>query len=304
MFRIHSLLNRVSRLWRVSLVAGVSVAGAATQLTTFRGGVTVKKHLLLMCAVFLILGLGASSAFAQNTSLQALGFNENGSLTVDAAAPGVSLSGYNTSTGLGTITYSTTTSGYFDTIFELPVSVPFYNEYGAVVGTPGSTSESWEIDNLLYVNTSIVNDWAGNSLSDFNDAPEGASDNYLGTCDGGAETTVGDCNGWVAEALGDAFVVSAGDKETITINVSQTAPSGGFYLMETHPVDLERQRVAGWHINDSGAEHLAADVLWPGSGRHTAAPSVSHQGREQIAYRPPDADRRACHRALRECPVG
>ncbi|MGA2633929.1 MAG: PEP-CTERM sorting domain-containing protein [Terracidiphilus sp.] len=197
----------------------------------------MKKHLLLMCAVFLILGLGASSAFAQNTSLQALGFNENGSLTVDAAAPGVSLSGYNTSTGLGTITYSTTTSGYFDTIFELPVSVPFYNEYGAVVGTPGSTSESWEIDNLLYVNTSIVNDWAGNSLSDFNDAPEGASDNYLGTCDGGAETTVGDCNGWVAEALGDAFVVSAGDKETITINVSQTAPSGGFYLTETHPVD-------------------------------------------------------------------
>ncbi len=117
------------------------------------------------------------------------------------------------------------------------MSVPFYNEYGAAIGSPASTSESWEIDNLLYVGTSIVGDWAGNTLSDLNDAPEGASDDYLGTCDGGSETTVGDCNGWVAEALGDSFVVTAGDKETITINVSQSAPSSGFYLMETHPVD-------------------------------------------------------------------
>ncbi len=61
----------------------------------------MKKHLLIMCAVFLLLGLGASCALAQNTSLQALGFNENGSLTIDAAGPGVNLGGYNTTTGLG-----------------------------------------------------------------------------------------------------------------------------------------------------------------------------------------------------------
>ncbi len=228
----------------------------------------MKKHLLLMCAVFLILGMGASGVFAQNTSLQALGFNENGTLTVDAAAPGVSLGGYNTSTGLGTITYSTTSSGYFDTIFQLPVSVPFYNEYGAAIGTPGSTSESWEIDNLLYMNTSIVNDWENNALSDINDAPEGASDDYLGTCDGGSETTVGDCNGEVAEALGDKFVVTAGDKETITINVSQTAPSSGFYLMETHPVDGNNTSAQNVYFTLSASESPI------GSSGNTPEPST------------------------------
>jgi hypothetical protein len=181
--------------------------------------------------------MGASTAIAQNTSLQAIGFNENGTLTVDAAGAGVNLGSYNTTTGLGSISFTTITSGYFDTIFELPVSVPFYNEFAAAVGTPTVGGLSWELDNLLYAGTSIVGDWAGNTLSGTNDAPEGASDNYLGTCDGGTETTVGDCNGEVGVALGDAFTVTAGDEETITINVSQSAPSGGFYLVETHPVD-------------------------------------------------------------------
>ena len=197
----------------------------------------MKRNFLIICAVFLILGMGASTAIAQNTSLQAIGFNENGTLTVDAAGAGVNLGSYNTTTGLGSISFTTITSGYFDTIFELPVSVPFYNEFAAAVGTPTVGGLSWELDNLLYAGTSIVGDWAGNTLSGTNDAPEGASDNYLGTCDGGTETTVGDCNGEVGVALGDAFTVTAGDEETITINVSQSAPSGGFYLVETHPVD-------------------------------------------------------------------
>jgi len=197
----------------------------------------MRTKLLIASVVIMLLCLGASNALAQNTSLQDLGFNVNGSLSVyPSSTPGVNLGGYNTTTGLGKITYTSNASGYFDVIFVVPVSVPFYNEYGSPSGTP-SSGESWEIDNLEYANTSIVADWMGNTLSDGNDAPQGASDNYLDTCDGGTETTVGDCNGLVANALGYAFTVGSGDQESVVVTVSQTAPTSGFYLDQTHPID-------------------------------------------------------------------
>jgi hypothetical protein len=203
----------------------------------------VKKNLFLMCAVFLLLGMGASSALAQNESLQDLWFNVNGSNT-ELTAPGVNLSAYNSSTGLGTITFTDLNTGsqYFNTWWQEAVSVPFYNEYGTPVGTP-SAGESWEIGDA-YTSTSFSDAEAGVLLNK-NLLPEGAS-NYLGTCTGA-------CNGTGSTALGDAFVVTVGDEEIITLTVSQSAPSG-FYLDQTHPVDLNNPTAQDVYFSLSAEE--------------------------------------------------
>src|ERR1039458_9550059 len=168
-----------------------------------------------MCAVFLLLGMGASSALAQNESLQDLWFNVNGSNT-ELAAPGVNLGGYNTGTGLGTITFTDLNTGsqYFNTWWQEAVSVPFFNEYGTAVGT-ASSGETWEIGDA-YTSTSFL-DAEGGALLHENLLPEGA-DNFLGTCTGA-------CNGTGSTALGYAFDLSSGFEEIVTLKVSQTAPT-------------------------------------------------------------------------------
>jgi hypothetical protein len=197
----------------------------------------MKRNSLLMGAVFLLLGLCTSSALADSPSLQDLQVNVNGTsveagsdatFAADLAALGVNLSSYNTSTGLGTITFTTTTAGagYFNTWFDEAVSTPFYNEFGTANGT-ASAGQSWEIGDSY--NSTIFNDAANGTLTNTNLLPEGAS-NYLNTCSGA-------CNGDASTALGYSYNVAAGDEEIITVTVSTTAPSSGFYLDQTHPAD-------------------------------------------------------------------
>jgi len=204
----------------------------------------VKKKLLLsICMVGALLDLGALSVFAQNTSLQDLAFNANSvvidynsdpTFASDASSLGINLASYsyNSGTGLGTITYTTTAAGtgYFAAAFLLPVSVPSFNEYGTQHGTAAS-GVSWEIGDGDDPSSTFSSDFSSSALTDANDLPSG-SDDYLGECEG----EVG-CNGDVLIGLGDSFILGANEEETITINVSQTAPSGGFYLDQTHPVD-------------------------------------------------------------------
>ena len=187
----------------------------------------MKRNLLITCAVLLLLGMGASTAFAQNESLQDLWFNVNGANT-ELSATGVNLGAYSLSTGLGTITFTDLNTGsqYFNAWWQEAVSVPFFNEYGTADGTPTS-GESWEIGDA-YASTSWEDAEAG-ALLNTNLLPEGSS-NYLGTC-------TGDCNGTGSTALGYSFNVSSGDEEIITLKVSETAPTSGFYLDQTHPVD-------------------------------------------------------------------
>jgi len=203
----------------------------------------VKKNLLLVCMVGALLSLGASRVFAQNTSLQDLAFNANSvvidnnadtTFASDASSMGISLAsyGYNSATGLGTITYTTTAqgAGFFAAAFELPVSTPFFNEFGTQDGTAAS-GVSWEIGDGDDPNTTFASDFGKSDLTDFNYLPSG-SDDYLGECFG-----LSDCNGDALIALGDSFILGANEEETITINVSQTDPNSGFYLDQTHPVD-------------------------------------------------------------------
>src|ERR1035441_8949871 len=139
--------------------------------TEFQGG-EMKSKTLLTVAILVLLGLGSSKAFASDPSLQDLWFNVNG-IQTELTAP---IAGYNSSTGLGTITYTTSTpgAGYFNAWFDESVSTPFYNEYGTANGTPGSVS--WEIGDS-YASTIFADAKVG-TLNNSNMLPEGAS-NYL-----------------------------------------------------------------------------------------------------------------------------
>jgi hypothetical protein len=150
----------------------------------------MKRNVLLLSAAFLILGFGTSKAFADPT-LQELAFDLGGTsydsgldstFTADVAALGVDLSAYNSSTGLGTITYTYNPGaagpGYFNAFWDEEVGTPFYNEFGSASGTAAS-GESWEIGDSF--NSSIYTDASSGALLNSNLLPEGSS-NFLTTC--------------------------------------------------------------------------------------------------------------------------
>jgi hypothetical protein len=180
-----------------------------------------------------------------DSSVQDVLFNVNGAIT-QSAFPGIAnTSGYNATTGLGTLvlTFNPGAGTYFiDAGFDLSVgnqsvpTVPFWNEYGAsggtlaagqswIIGTgasPNDPSTAYQVFNAVA---------AGGALPGTNSVP-GASDNYTQQCSTGAS-----CNNDVASGMGFSFTLGAGEEAVVTLNFSQTAPGSGFYLSQTHPID-------------------------------------------------------------------
>jgi hypothetical protein len=204
------------------------------------------KRLALAALGFAFLGFGMPS-LASADSLQDVVFNLNGTSPGDNsyAVPGLDSSAFNATTGKGTLvlTYDPGAAGsyFFDAWFDNELSTPFYNEYGAVSGTPAS-GQTWEIgDAQIYYNypgpfpaptgTDPGDDTYNNSLTDTNYLP-GTMDNYLNDCGDGA-----DCNGDASMAMGFAFTLGADQEEVITLNLSETNPGSGFYLEQIHPSD-------------------------------------------------------------------
>lgn len=212
------------------------------------------KSLSLLAALFLSVIIAAPVAFAQ-PDLQDYGFNINGSsgtwdqlLAGDATGPalptssGLNLSGWDgVNTGLGTITFTTTTGGDFDFWILDPVSGPFYNEYGTTGGSAAS-GQSWQIDvpdyasDANHTGTIIANLENGTgALDDANNVPGDVS-NYYQTCTSSA--TPNACNDAVSMAMGFNYSApAAGFEDVITYTVSTTAPLTGFYLEEIQPID-------------------------------------------------------------------
>jgi len=155
---------------------------------------------------------------------------------------GVDASGFNNSTGLGTITITVLggcgASCYADVWLFDPASVVDYNEYGQVGGTLAS-GQSWQIDVPDYdsdsnITGTILANTDANTLNDKNNVP-GTVDNFLGTCSGPS------CNDLVSLALGFNFAdPGAGNEEIITLSVSTTScllDSDSICLEDTHPQD-------------------------------------------------------------------
>lgn len=204
-----------------------------------------KGSLLLIGALVLIALIGVQKVRAQDTpQLEDLWFNQNGTFTEDlgTGVAGVNETGLNEGTGLGTITFTDTTTGagYFNTFINEAVGTEFYDEYATTSGALAS-GESYEIGSVPgsestgYTDTASTasytafSDAENGTLNNTNGLPEGTN-NFLGTC-------TGSCNGDVALALGDSFTVASGDEEIITVTISQTAPTSGFYIAQTNPCE-------------------------------------------------------------------
>jgi hypothetical protein len=182
-----------------------------------------------------------------------------------ASVPGLNVSGFNTTTGIGTITltFDPGTGGnfYIGAWIWNPAGVPFYNEYGAVNGSAAS-GQSWQIDVPEYDVTNdsnhgpgtILDNLAAGALSDTNSIP-GTTSNYLQNCGangGGAINT--SCNGDVSMALGFSFsLADSTQEEVITLNVSNSNP-GGFSLEDVHPVDAANTSATDLYFSGSAVE--------------------------------------------------
>jgi hypothetical protein len=176
------------------------------------------------------------AAFA-DIVLQESNINVNGTQYYDTfSVPGLNSAGYNQTTGLGslTLTYNPGPGSYYVTAyFNISLSVPFFNEYGSVSGSPVA-GQSWQIDDPIY-GTIFANAQA-NTLDDTNHIP-GTVDNYLGECASVYAPGCANSNDQVSWAMGFNFTLGAGQEEVISLLQSQTAPSGGFYLEQIHPID-------------------------------------------------------------------
>ncbi|HEV2423869.1 MAG TPA: hypothetical protein VGZ29_03470 [Terriglobia bacterium] len=190
----------------------------------------MKKVALAVAGLALAACFAPRAALADITLQESL-FNVNGTQYYNTfSVPGLNSSGFDPSTGLGklVLTFNPGPGTYYvDAYFDLELGVPFFNEYGSLSGSPAA-GQSWQIDDPIY--GTIYGNTQGNTLDSTNHIP-GTVDNFLGVCSGS------DCNGDVSWAMGFAFTLGAQQEEVITLDVLQTAPNGGFYLQQVHPVD-------------------------------------------------------------------
>ncbi len=172
-----------------------------------------------------ILGAGALLCAASlptfgATILYEYAFNIDGTVTHNAAPGGVNLAGFNTGTGLGSITYTTSKLGANYVSFFVDHEIDespntFFNEYGSTSGAGPAAGQSWEIDEPGYSFGNIFSNFGSSALDGVNGVPSGSPDD-------------------VSMALAWAFSLADGQTATLTFNISETAPSG-FYLQQTDP---------------------------------------------------------------------
>jgi hypothetical protein len=187
-------MNRDCRsLKLLTLISGLLVANAPLQLQSF-GAVSLFDH----------------------------AFNLNGTVSTgaDPVPAAVDASGFNFSTGLGTLAINVTSTGanhvglFVDHEIDEPINT-FFNEFGFVTGAPAA-GQSWEIDEPGFVFGDIYSNFTSGSL-----------DNSTGTA----------LSDDVSMALAWDFILASGEVGTMKFNLSDTLPGAGpsFRLSQTDP---------------------------------------------------------------------
>jgi len=140
----------------------------------------------------------------------------------DPLPTGMNDGGFDWGTGLGTLTLTVTGTGahFFTSFFDHQwssdaVDDTYFNEYGWKSGSPAA-GQSWEIDEPGYVFGDIYSNVLDNTLDNTNSVDI----NFLDD---------------VSMAMGWNFSLDAGQNALITLILSATQPTGGFYLAHTDP---------------------------------------------------------------------
>ena len=178
-----------------------------------------------LAVVALVAGLwwiSPAPAAAVTVSLFDWAFNIDGTLTASPGPvpPGVNAAGFDFTTGLGTLGITVAGAGvhragtFLDHDIDVDLNL-FFNEFGAVSGTPGA-GLSWEIDEPGFLFGDIFMNFSAGALDNTNGVPVGSPDD-------------------VSMALLWDFILAAGGSATVTFSVSGTAPASGFYLSQTDP---------------------------------------------------------------------
>jgi len=183
------------------------------------------KHTLVLLSFLLL----STSSFAVDVVLYDWAFNANGLVSEGTAFPPDPLpselddSAFDWITGLGKLSVSHTAAAdetySFITFLDHEIDEAvnsFFNEYGAVSGTP-LAAQSWEIDEPGYVFGDIYGNVLAGSLDNFNNVSD-----FWPADD-------------VSMALGWEFDLKAGDILNIDFLVSDIAPLSGFYLEQYDP---------------------------------------------------------------------
>ena len=221
------------------------------------------RHLTLLFGA-LVASCCVAPLLADTTSLQSILTNVNGAQSTDFT--GYNTSGFDQTTGLGTLTYTYNPGPgtyFFDVFFDHQLNLPFFNEFGTVLGAPAA-GQSYEIGDSFA--SSIYPDvQAGGALPNTNSLG-GQNSNFLNNCVGAA------CNGDFAAAMGFAFTIAAGDQAVITLSVSHTDPGSGLRLQDTHPVDGANPSALALYISGSVSTCATTDPDCGGGGGNPVVP--------------------------------
>ena len=176
------------------------------------------KRIRTVLLAFLLIGVGVSGVSGASIGLFEWGLNVDNTVYGDGdiLPNSINTSLFDFTTGLGTITFSTSTSGRFTSFFDHEIDEPdntFFNELGSNVGTPGA-GQSWEIDEPGFTFGNIYTNFTSGSL-----------DNSVGTPDPDD----------VSMAMGWNFALAQDETASITLRLSGTAPTSGFYLEHRDP---------------------------------------------------------------------
>jgi len=136
----------------------------------------------------------------------------------DPIPAGVDIAGFDTTTGLGTVTVSLSGAGshHVGLFVDHEIDEPFntlFNEYGSTGGS-ASSGQSWEIDEP-YIGD-IYSNFYASSLDSGNAIPSISPND-------------------VSMALAWDYMLSPLESSLVSFTVSAVAPGSGFYLMQNDP---------------------------------------------------------------------
>lgn len=160
----------------------------------------------------------ALQASAGPIDLYEFAFNLDGQVSVGVAPPQVNASGFDTATGLGTVTLQVRGAGqrqaslFVDHEIDETINT-FFNESASSHGT-AAAGQAWEIDEPGYVFGDIVDHFRAGRLDNTNAFQSGLRDD-------------------VSMAMGWLFALADGEVADIRFDVSTLAPASGFYLQQS-----------------------------------------------------------------------